>query len=100
MQEIQPSGPNGATVTLGDYVRDLLLEQVSGCCMCVTIYDTSSCSALQSTAELLLLAMPDISFAWWWWLNCQQELLQQQVLQHRGSMLLWPRYVPEGGTHR
>jgi hypothetical protein len=30
LQEIQPSGPNGATVTLGDYVRDLLLEQVSG----------------------------------------------------------------------
>lgn len=28
-QEIQPSGPNGATVTVGDYVRDLLLEQVS-----------------------------------------------------------------------
>lgn len=26
-EEIQPSGPNGATVTLGDYVRDLLLEQ-------------------------------------------------------------------------
>lgn len=29
MQEIQPSGPNGPTVTVGDYVRDLLLEQVS-----------------------------------------------------------------------
>lgn len=29
LQEIQPSGPNGPTVTMGDYVRDLLLEQVS-----------------------------------------------------------------------
>jgi hypothetical protein len=34
LQEIQPSGPNAATVTLGDYVRDLLLEQVSACSMC------------------------------------------------------------------
>eukprot|EP00879_Flechtneria_rotunda_P011560 GHRR01012075.1.p3 GENE.GHRR01012075.1~~GHRR01012075.1.p3 ORF type:complete len:152 (+),score=22.62 GHRR01012075.1:635-1090(+) len=28
-EEIQPSGPNGPTVTVADYVRDLLLEQVS-----------------------------------------------------------------------
>jgi hypothetical protein len=28
LQEIQPSGPNGPTVTVGDFVRDLLLEQV------------------------------------------------------------------------
>jgi hypothetical protein len=27
-QEIQPSGPNGPTVPMGDFVRDLLLEQV------------------------------------------------------------------------
>jgi hypothetical protein len=33
-QEIKPSGPNAATVTLGDYVRDLLLEQVSACSLC------------------------------------------------------------------
>ena len=29
VQEIQPSGPNGPSVTVGDFVRDLLLEQVS-----------------------------------------------------------------------
>lgn len=29
LQEIQPSGPNGPVVTVGDFVRDLLLEQVS-----------------------------------------------------------------------
>lgn len=28
LQEIWPSGPNGPQVTLGDFVRDLLLEQV------------------------------------------------------------------------
>lgn len=28
-QEIQPSGPNGPTVSVGAYVRDLLVEQVS-----------------------------------------------------------------------
>lgn len=33
LQEIQPSGPNGATVTVGDFVRDILLEQVS-CMVC------------------------------------------------------------------
>ena len=27
-QEFQPSGPQGKTITIGDFVRDILLEQV------------------------------------------------------------------------
>lgn len=28
MQELWPSGDNGSAVTMGDYVRDVFLEQV------------------------------------------------------------------------
>lgn len=45
VQEIQPSGPNGPTVTVGDYVRDLLLEQVSELLLFFKNGDASSAKA-------------------------------------------------------
>lgn len=34
MQEIWPSGEAGSAVTMGDYVRDVFLEQVQQCILC------------------------------------------------------------------
>ena len=52
MQEISPSGENGSVVTIGDYVRDVFLEQV-------LVHQL-----LQLTCELVLLPEPLLAFAY------------------------------------
>lgn len=49
LQEFWPSGENGTAVTMGDYVRDVFLEQVMAQhCTLISSYSLSACACEHS----------------------------------------------------
>jgi len=43
LQEIFPSGENSTAVTVGDYVRDVFLEQVLNCFVIISLVACTAC---------------------------------------------------------
>ena len=50
LQEISPSGENGAAVTVGDYVRDVFLEQVLSWLVVIRLFACTACFHIASVS--------------------------------------------------
>ncbi len=55
LQEISPSGENGTAVTVGDYVRDVFLEQVLNWLVVISLF---ACTACFHTASVSFAKTP------------------------------------------